>query len=588
MDPRSTAGRIRGAVPPRNHNARTIAALTSNPGCGRRAVMDAAGVDKGARRALGFPARFGQSRFAITRGNAFEAQVKANGAPSCCGCCASGSACRSPRWLTTTWQRRRQRSRELRYAQPQTCSRGPRPTGTTPARSSTTRCCAWMSPATGYLEPDLIAFRAGGQFHVVEIKSFAVIDGQADPGKMAAAATQSAVYVLALRELLAELGHPPETVSHEVVLVCPENFANRPIAVLVDVRKQLTVLRRQLSRLARLDTLLAALPAGLTLDLAYDAASTRPAPPTAAQGGGPIDARYSAGLPQRLRDGVLLPRRGEGRTVRARSFGPRRARRDRERRRGVRAGRGTLTPGADQEIAGMLRFAPRLRADCLGGIGWDMSTLTALARAVAVGAGRAQPMTTVRHAHVHERPLVFVPLTLAGEANAPLAAIVGDDPDAPRLLPWPSPATATSGSPSSPRSRGWCCPMWTVMGAASTPSPAAAKLRYTKAPQVLVPNRGGVKFVRLFGRSHPVPPPVRPVRGPPVRTGARPVADVSAGAHRPPGLRRAARRDRGARRALGQRAEPGLEDREPGGAARLDRPAGRPGWGRKSCSTPTR
>ena len=40
----------------------------------------------------------------------------------------------------------------------------------------------------------------------------------------------------------------------------------------------------------------------------------------------------------------------------------------------------------------------------------------------------------VRHVHVSDRPLVFIPLALAGEANAPLAAMVGDDAGAPRLL----------------------------------------------------------------------------------------------------------------------------------------------------------
>ena len=48
-----------------------------------------------------------------------------------------------------------------------------------------------------HLEPDLVAARLAGRFHVVEIKSFAVIDGQADPAKVSAAAIQSAVYVLA-------------------------------------------------------------------------------------------------------------------------------------------------------------------------------------------------------------------------------------------------------------------------------------------------------------------------------------------------------------------------------------------------------
>ncbi len=62
-----------------------------------------------------------------------------------------------------------------------------------------------------FLEPDLITFQLNGRFHVVEIKSFAIIDGQADGGKVAAAVTQAAVYVLALRQLLKELGYGPET-----------------------------------------------------------------------------------------------------------------------------------------------------------------------------------------------------------------------------------------------------------------------------------------------------------------------------------------------------------------------------------------
>ena len=73
--------RLRGRALPVNHNARTISALAANPGCARRALMDAAGVDKQKIAAhIGYPAPFGQSRFAITRGNAFEARVKENGA----------------------------------------------------------------------------------------------------------------------------------------------------------------------------------------------------------------------------------------------------------------------------------------------------------------------------------------------------------------------------------------------------------------------------------------------------------------------------------------------------------------------------
>src|SRR5215472_12108844 len=63
-----------------------------------------------------------------------------------------------------------------------------------------------------------------------------------------------------------------------------------------------------------------------------------------------------------------------------------------------------------------------------------MSALDALARAQAASTGLAQPVSTVRHVHIAGRPLVLVALTLAGEANAPLAAMVGDAPESGHLL----------------------------------------------------------------------------------------------------------------------------------------------------------
>src|SRR3984957_2693986 len=267
--------RIRGQIAPKRHNARTIAALTSNPGCGRRAIMDAAGLDKQRLAAyLGFPAPFGQSQFALGRGNAFEAQVKANG-------CA---------------ELLRLLREHLDLPIPEVSYDNLDDVGgdvSQLVRHTRTKALLTRAATSGadagtlfdhpllrfqvagrpvYLEPDLIAFQLRGSFHVVEIKSFAVIDGQADGDKVAAAVIQSAVYVLALRELLAQSGFGPDAVADEVVLVCPENFSNVPTAALLDVRKQLTVLRRQLSRLDRIENLLELLPPGLTLDLNLDSA----------------------------------------------------------------------------------------------------------------------------------------------------------------------------------------------------------------------------------------------------------------------------------------------------------------------------
>ncbi|ETK36567.1 hypothetical protein [Microbispora sp. ATCC PTA-5024] len=261
---------LRGPVPPRDHNARTIAALAANPGCNRRAVMDAAGIDKDqTARHLGYPVTVGQSVFAITRARAFEEQVKANG-------CAQ---------LLTLLRDKLELSlpevayddvenvggdRNLRHSRTKTLLRQ-----AAEARGGGTLFDHPMlrlniAGKSVYLEPALIAFQLKGRFHVVEIKSFAVIDGQADAGQVAAAARQSAVYVHALRELFADLGLDPGLISHDVILVCPENFANAPTATLVDVRQQLTVLKRQLSRLTRIDTITNELPMGLTFDLMPD------------------------------------------------------------------------------------------------------------------------------------------------------------------------------------------------------------------------------------------------------------------------------------------------------------------------------
>jgi hypothetical protein len=289
--------RIRGQVTPKSHNARTIAALTSNPGCARRAVMDAAGIDKQRIASVaGFPARFGQSQFAIGRGNAFEAQVKAN------GCAELLRLLREHLGLPIP---------EVSYDNLDDVG------GITslPVRHARTRALLERAGKSGsdagtlfdhpllrlevggravYLEPDLIAFQLHGRFHVVEVKSFPVIDGQADGEKVAAAVIQSAVYVLALRGLLGDIGIGPEAVADTVVLVCPENFANQPTAALLDVRKQLTVLRRQLSRLERIEALLEVLPADLTFDLELDAAGVpRRAPASVAEDIRRVEARYS-------------------------------------------------------------------------------------------------------------------------------------------------------------------------------------------------------------------------------------------------------------------------------------------------------
>ncbi|MEV6690331.1 hypothetical protein AB0M35_02475 [Micromonospora sp. NPDC051196] len=422
---------IRGGLPPRRHNARTIAALTGNPGCTRRAILDGAGVDKPSlAERIGFPARFGQSRFAITRGNAFEAQVKADGGAELLRLVAerlgvpvpavaswtdlgagdelAGRAQRSAALLTAAIEPHADEPANPDHAvgQDQAPGQGPNPDhavkpGQGPNHAANSDQAAkpdhaansdhaanpdhaansdravepdhvaalFDHPLLGldvagrrvHLEPDLVAARLGGRFHVVEIKSFPVVDGQADSAKLAAAAVQSAVYVLALRDLLARRGHDPNLVSHEVVLICPRDFTNQPVAHLLDVRKQLLVVRRQLDRMDQLDELLAGVPADFTAD---PAAATATLVAALSQ----VPARYAPDCLATCELAYFCRDEARGRTA---ALG----RPVREALGGIDSVDEVLAlaagePVADPqqaEAAALLRTAARLRADALGG-----------------------------------------------------------------------------------------------------------------------------------------------------------------------------------------------------------------------------
>jgi hypothetical protein len=259
---RARLARLRGTdVAPRALDARALAALAANPGCGRRALLDAAGVDKGAvARALGSPERFGQSQFAFARGIAFEARVKADGCAELLrllGADGAPGAGGPPRAhlpdLTAAGPEGR--AARTRLALAEAGSAG----GWSLLDHPLLVLDVAGSPA--YLEPDAVAVRPDGTWTVVEVKSFPVLDGGADSVKVGAAARQAAVYVLALEAI------DPAAVRPDVLLVCPKDFSNVPVGELVDVRKQLSVTRRQLARLTRIEEIAAALPEQTSFDV---------------------------------------------------------------------------------------------------------------------------------------------------------------------------------------------------------------------------------------------------------------------------------------------------------------------------------
>ncbi|MFE2047263.1 hypothetical protein ACFXAS_01935 [Streptomyces sp. NPDC059459] len=250
-------------VPAKALDARALAALAANPGCRRRAILDGAGVDKASLAdALGSPAVFGQSQFAFMRGNAFEARVKADGGAE----------------LLRLVHERLDRGAEPPAGAhvPDLSATGPEGRAARTAlalREATGTPGAWtlldhpmlaldVAGSPAFLEPDAVVVHPDGSWSVVEIKSFPMLDGSADPAKVGAAARQAAVYVLALERVAARL-EPAPRVRHRVLLVCPKDFSNLPASSAVDVRKQRAVTERQLARLTRIEDIADALPEGV-------------------------------------------------------------------------------------------------------------------------------------------------------------------------------------------------------------------------------------------------------------------------------------------------------------------------------------
>ncbi|MEU5980085.1 hypothetical protein [Streptomyces sp. NPDC047315] len=275
---------LRGPAPPLPHNARTLAALTTNPNCDRRALLDAAGIDKAALAThLDLPQPLRRSQLALDYGIAFERQVT------------------DPERGALAPLLRQALQLPLHQASYKDINNLATDDGTSPLglrRAYTSSCILGAAehrsePHTlldhpvltltvaghqTYLEPDAIAFHHDDVFHIVEIKSFPVIHGRPDPLKVAASLTQAAAYILALRELLTGRNLSAARVSDTVILINPRNFTRQPTATPYNAAPQIKHLSRHLARLHRLPDLLDTLPDGTTCDLAPgpDGTPTRP------------------------------------------------------------------------------------------------------------------------------------------------------------------------------------------------------------------------------------------------------------------------------------------------------------------------
>ncbi|MFG1663789.1 hypothetical protein [Streptomyces sp. Y7] len=131
-----------------------------------------------------------------------------------------------------------------------------------------------------------------------------------------------------------------------------------------------------------------------------------------------------------------------------------------------------------------------------------MSLLTTLLRLEAAETEQAQDASTIRHFHLTERPMVFLPLNRSGTEATSLAVMYGDDPSRPQLLVAPPRGRPTAFLDDLADG------ILTYIDSFQHTTerlPARgnrpARQRYTNAPQLLVANRKSVPHIERLGRA---------------------------------------------------------------------------------------
>ncbi|MCG6493919.1 hypothetical protein [Kitasatospora sp. A2-31] len=133
-----------------------------------------------------------------------------------------------------------------------------------------------------------------------------------------------------------------------------------------------------------------------------------------------------------------------------------------------------------------------------------MSVMIELARLRATATGSAEPIATVRHVHLESDPFVLVPLTMAGEACAPLAMLAGNNRSSPTLLSVHQPRDRTERFGFVERLAKLVLPYLAALLVDTesyvSGSAKEERRRALRGPQLIVPNGEGIGWLRQLGR----------------------------------------------------------------------------------------
>jgi hypothetical protein len=270
---------LRGDAPLRRPDVRALLALAGHADCPLAVLSFAAGVNLDRLLAgTRFAVPFGQSPFAIARGNGFESMLRAEKhaaarelfAPAL-GVAPAGVRVvnlrdRYPVAPESMPPRARDTSRLLADVL----------AGRPDAPHLIDGAVFAAAPAgiPAHFEADLLVAGPGGQLRVAEVKSFPRVDDRVDPDKLGAALDQAAAYIHSARRVVADLGGDPARISDRALIVTPNNVGMRPVLGELPVGRRIDRIAGLLETLPPAATVVAAAPAELSFGPAAD--STRP------------------------------------------------------------------------------------------------------------------------------------------------------------------------------------------------------------------------------------------------------------------------------------------------------------------------
>lgn len=275
MNAQERLAQLRGGFPVKPLDARRVAGSLEMPGCGRRVILDAAGVplDQLAQLILGptLAATARQSPFALARGVQFERLVNDNGMAALIALTREHLGLEVPEVrqadlsMTALAPAHGKVDNELRVKLTRQHLRAMlRGDGEAVNLIRHPLLTLDVAGQIAYLEADAFAFAVEGHLYVAEVKSFASVDDQPDPEKVSETGRQTAVYLASLQDTVRDLGFDPAVVATRALLVVPKNFSLTPMGHVLELAVPLRRLRRQLAAMPEV----AALLDGVAEDLA--------------------------------------------------------------------------------------------------------------------------------------------------------------------------------------------------------------------------------------------------------------------------------------------------------------------------------